>query len=42
MNPDVYTELINCIEQQSKTIDKLIKELHEKENLINELMKSGA
>lgn len=41
MSPDVYTELINCINQQSKVIDKLIKELQEKENLINELMKGA-
>lgn len=41
MSIDVYTELLNTIEQQAKTIDTLAKELKEKENLINELMKSG-
>lgn len=41
MSLEVYTELLNTIDQQSKTIAQLVKELEEKENLINELMRSG-
>lgn len=39
MSSEVYTELLNTIDQQSKTIAQLVEELEEKENLINELMK---
>lgn len=38
MSSEVYTELLNTIEQQNKTIARLVEELEEKENLINELL----
>lgn len=38
---EVYTELLNTLQQQTATIELLVEKLQEKENLINELLKGG-
>lgn len=38
---EVYTELLNTLQQQTATIELLVEKLQEKENLINELLKGS-
>ncbi|WP_283957907.1 hypothetical protein [Marinilactibacillus psychrotolerans] len=38
---EIYTELLNTLQQQTATIELLVEKLQEKENLINELLKGS-